>query len=237
MFGERLHSDPMLSSSGLFTKRQVTIVRNAVFAVGVGFALTALVGFLLKSKPISSIDTDTFNWLVPKLQTSDFLVDFAELVTPVATIQVGRIGGLVIGIGAMLYHRHLVWLVLPPITMIGAQAFQNLMIDVVQRDNPIENVIGNSGGYFSGGVMRAMVLSGMVITAVWPQLGDRKTYAGAFVVGIVVASSRMILGRHWPLDVVSAFAVGFGIVAIFRMVLRGWTDGMTETGALKPGAS
>lgn len=224
MFGERLHSDPMLSSSSLFTQRQVTIIRNAVFAVGVGFALTALFGFLLKSSPISSIDADAFKWLVPKLQSSDFLIDLAELATPFATIRAGRIGGLIIGIGAALHHRKLIWLVLPPLTMIGAQAFQNLMIDVVQRDNPIENVIGNSGGYFSGGVMRAIVLSGMALTALWPQLSDRKTYAGAVGVGFIVAASRMILGRHWPLDIVSAFAVGLAIVALFRIVLSSFTE-------------
>ncbi len=217
----------MLSSSS-DAPRQLAILRNAVIAIVAGFAVAAAVGFLLKTDPVSSADADLFGWLVPKLQSNSFLIDFAEFVTPVATITVGRIGGLVIGLAAVAYHRKLIWLVLPPITMIGAQAFQNFMIDVVQRDNPLEHVIGNSGGYFSGGVMRAICLSGMAITVALPQLGNRKTLAGAFGVGFIVAASRMILGRHWPLDIVAAFVIGLGMVALFRMVLSGWTDQLTE---------
>lgn len=227
MFSERLHSQPMSPSSEVVTPGQLLTLRNGAVAVAAGFAVAALIGFILKTGPVSDADASVFNWLVPKLQSSSFLVKFAEAVTPVATIQVGRIGGITIGIIGVLLHRKIIWLVLPPATMVGAQAFQNLMIDVVQRDNPIENVIGNSGGFFSGGVMRALLLAAMLVTVLWPSLGDRKTYVSAIGVGIVVATSRMILGRHWPLDVVAAFAVGIGIAAIFRMILKQWAPEVT----------
>jgi membrane-associated phospholipid phosphatase len=225
-----LHSEPMSSSSEVVSPRQIVVVRNGAVAVAAGFVFTALVGFIFKTGTVSDADASVFNWLVPKLQSNSFLVDSAEAVTPVATIQVGLIGGLVIGLLGMIRHRKLIWLMLPLMIMVGAQAFQNLVIDVVQRDNPIENVIGNSGGFFSGGVMRAILLAAMFVTVFWPSLGDRKTYAAASAVGLVVATSRMTLGRHWPLDVVAAFVVGIGIAAVFRTILREWAPEVTSLG-------
>jgi len=189
----------MMTKVSLAADDGLAAIQNLAQAAIVGCVAVVTLGFVLKSTTVSSADAEVFVWLVPKLQSSRALVGFANFVAAVATIAAGQLGGVAIGLIAVVIRRRLVWLPLCIMTMVGAQLFQNFTIALVQRDSPATYVLGTSGGYFSGGVMRAFLLAGMLVSVLFvgrlTSTSDKATsYGASMTLGTIIAVSRITLG-------------------------------------------
>jgi undecaprenyl-diphosphatase len=81
-----------------------------------------------------------------------------------------------------------------------------------ERPTPFHRIITVHGsGFPSGHAMGATVVFGAVLFVVWPHLGRTArvlAVAGTAVVVVAVAASRVLLGAHWPLDVVGGVLLG-----------------------------
>lgn len=83
-----------------------------------------------------------------------------------------------------------------------------------------------SASFPSGHAMGAMVVYGALLVWVWPRLapGWPRALALALAVGLIggLGVSRVLLGVHWPSDVLAGWALGAAWVALALMAGRRW---------------
>lgn len=194
----------------------------ASVGIALGFALSLAVGMIFTGDTISDFDEDLFTSMVPRLQEYQSLTDASETLTQMGAVTVNFGMAFAVGLFGAAVHRKPIFALLVPLTLAGAHAFQNLTIEIVDRDIPTEHVIGNSGGYFSGGVMRVILITAMLATLALPKLDARYMYGLALGLGILEGFTRLVLGRHWPLDILAAIPIGLGFAWAFRSVALTW---------------
>lgn len=212
----------------MLTRERVKAIGLAIVGVALGFALSLAVGTGFTSNTVSDFDADLFASVVPKLQQNQSFTDATETLTQMGAVAVNFGMAFAVGLFGAAVHRKLIFALLVPLTLAGAHAFQNLTIEIVNRDIPTEHVIGHSGGYFSGGVMRVILITAMLATLALPKLQARYVYALALGLGILEGFTRLVLGRHWPLDIVAAMPIGLGIAWAFRSVALTWFSTPTD---------
>jgi membrane-associated phospholipid phosphatase len=89
---------------------------------------------------------------------------------------------------------------------------------LVQRERPIvEDSVPHAEGYSfpSGHVLNITVAASVMVFLLWPLLsvtGRRAAIAVATLAVIVVGLDRVLIGAHFPSDVVAGFILGVGIV-------------------------
>lgn len=187
-------------------------------------SLAGIVGVLVFGKvtllgPVKTVDEAVLDAVVPWLQSIPGLASFSEVGTDLGAIPINFFMLLFLAAGAVVRYRHLVpgFLVLG--VGFGAHALQNVTNRVVEGTVPTRDVIGAAGPYFSGGVMRVILLAGLALTFVLPLRQQRLVWAGAALFGLFEAVTRLALGRHWPIDLVSSFPIGLGLLYLFRQTL------------------
>ncbi len=108
-------------------------------------------------------------------------------------------------------------------SILGAHLFQRIVIKLVDGTIPEgPDVIGSAGPYFSGGVQRVIIVFGVLATLLAPRFSwtSRTIYSIAIGTGIFEGFTRLVLGRHWPFDLLAAFPIGLAILVIFRHALE-----------------
>jgi membrane-associated phospholipid phosphatase len=194
-----------------------TISQVAISAIA-GFAATVLLGKLSLIDAVKRVDEAVFDACVGFLQSIPGLTSVSERLTDIGAIPVNV--GMALGLAffVCLQRRNVVVPGLVLGTFIGSHALQNLTNRLVDGHPPTDRVIGAAGPYFSGGVMRVIVLTGMAATLALPRSFDRWVWRLAVFLGVIEAITRLALGRHWPIDLVASFPIGLGIVWLFRQV-------------------
>lgn len=191
-------------------------------AVVVGFAVVVVVGLTRRIGWVRRGDEAIFDWVVPELQDVPGLADFASWATDLGAIPVNAGMAIALAAVAAVAHRQ----VEPPLLVIGAavgaHGVQRLADRVVDGSIPVNHVIGDAGPYFSGGVMRVTLLVGIAATIALPRLDDRWIWRLAIGFGVFEALTRLIVGRHWPYDLVAALPIGLGILWVFRSAYGPW---------------
>ncbi len=188
----------------------------------IGVAIILALGALTHLSPVRSIDEAVHEPLVSTLQQGDRLVSISRWLTDMgARDLVFGLTGL-LAIAVTLARRSLLHGVLVVATMASTHAVQWLVITVIDGSVPTEYVIGMAGPYYSGGVVRIMVLVGMASAAV---AAARQRHPGRITVvvtlafGLTEGLTRLVLGRHWPFDVIAAVAIGLFFVSLHARAL------------------
>ena len=211
------------------------IVLSVAGVVGVlGFGKFSLLG------PVKTVDEAVLDAAVPWLQSVPGLTSFSEVGTDLGAIPINFFMLLVLAAAAVLRYRHIVPAALVLMVGFGAHALQNVTNRIVEGTVPTRDVIGAAGPYFSGGVMRVILLAGLALTFLLPERQQRLVWSGAALFGLFEAVTRLTLGRHWPIDLVSSFPIGLGLLYLFRQTLSiagaalGFKPGLTPTNATTP---
>lgn len=205
------------------------LLRSALL-VTLGFAVAVGVGLFSLIDAVKDIDTAILEAVVPWLQDVPGLTRLSERLTDIGAIPLNYLMALALAVIAGFRHRHLVPAALVFGCLFGSHVFQNLTNRLVKGSVPTIEVIGAAGPYFSGGVMRVIILTGMVATIALPREHDRWVWRLAVLLGLVEALTRLVLGRHWPFDLVAAFPVGLGLLYIFRVLYNPWRPLTPTTG-------
>ncbi len=191
-------------------------VARVTVGLVLGFVVTVGVGKLSLLGSVKTVDEAAFLSVVESLQSVPGLTGFSEVLTDLGAIpiNVGMALGLALMAGLQRPSSRLGVLVVA--ALFSALVFQNLTNRVVDGFAPTEFVIGDAGPYFSGGVVRVILLTGMAATLALPRERGRWVWRLAIAMGMLEATTRLVLGRHWPFDLLAAFPVGLAFLWGFR---------------------
>jgi undecaprenyl-diphosphatase len=105
------------------------------------------------------------------------------------------------------------------VTMMTGWAIGGVSKVLVQRVRPVvDEPLSHSSGYSfpSGHALNIAVAGSAVVVLVWPLLGRRVRWLAvtlAVITGLAVGANRILLGAHFPSDVVAGWLLGLGVTA------------------------
>ncbi len=223
---------PMIDDSNSLQKNTLRLFGLA----GLLLAVTIVAGKLSLTDAVKSVDVRLFDAIVPRLQAIPGLSRFCERATLLGAIPISyamiTIGGLIVA----FQRRRFGVAGLMVASILGAHLFQRIVIRLVDGTIPEgPEVIGSAGPYFSGGTERVIVVFGVLASVMAPRLNwsSSTVFAIATSSGVFEAMTRLVLGRHWPFDLLASFPIGLAIVGFFRLSL-GIVEDLTEPPAHRP---
>ena len=122
-------------------------------------------------------------------------------------------------------------------TILTAWGLSNLLKELVRRarpvlDQPVESVAGYS--FPSKHAANTAAMTTALVVLVWPSLRSRflrvAAVAGAAVLTVAAAVDRVMLGVHYPSDVVAGILFGVGFVLASYFAYRHWSPPRPEPG-------
>jgi len=126
------------------------------------------------------------------------------------------------------------------VTILTAWGFANLAKEVARRARPVlDDPIAHAGGYSfpSGHAANTAAMTTALVVLVWPVLRRRAlrvaAVLGAASLMVLTALDRVMIGAHYPSDVVGGIVFGVGLVLASYLGYRGWSpqDASATTGS------
>ncbi|WP_448631392.1 phosphatase PAP2 family protein [Cellulomonas soli] len=115
-------------------------------------------------------------------------------------------------------------------TILVAWVVANVAKELVQRARPVLDApVANAAGYSfpSGHAANTASMTTALVVLVWPELRTRRarTLAVLAAVGLtgLTAADRVLLGVHYPSDVLAGALLGSGVVIASYLGYRGWS--------------
>ncbi|WP_186811499.1 phosphatase PAP2 family protein [Cellulomonas persica] len=124
-------------------------------------------------------------------------------------------------------------------TALGAWGFANLAKEVARLARPVlDEPLSHASGYSfpSGHASTTAAWSTVLVVLVWPLLRTRAAKAlavtGTGLLVVLTALDRVLLGAHFPSDVLAGTVLGVGLVLASYLGYRGWSpDDSAPTGS------
>jgi len=116
------------------------------------------------------------------------------------------------------------------VTIAAAWGVSNLAKDVARRARPVlDHPLTNAQGYSfpSGHATTTAAMTTALVLLVWPVLRRRWMRVGAITAAVTLtlltALDRVLLGAHYPSDVIGGMVLGAGFVLASFLGYRGWS--------------
>lgn len=196
------------------TNRLLTLA----LGIAAGVAAVLAVGWLTLTDAVKAVDRAVFDAMVPALQSVPGATSISDRVTDIGAVPVNY--GMAIALGGLVWAQRrdpLRGLLIPAVLLL-AHWLQRLTIIVVDGYAPTEHVVGAAGPYFSGGVQRVVLLTGILLVIARPDMKMPMIMRWAVAVGLIEAATRFVLGRHWPSDLLASFPIGLAELLAFRVL-------------------
>ncbi len=196
------------------TTRISALLKGAI-AVTLG---AILFGFLTVTGTVESFNVDSFGPLVNGLRAVPGLEASSAVLTDAGKLRLNRYMLMVLAFvaGFKLDKPGLTWSAVCIAAAFGLRYYQSLIARIVDGTAPddfaetADLVSGTAGPYFSGGVVRVIVIVGLALAVAG--LGNRAIFSIAALAGTLEGVTRLVLGRHWLLDTVAAIPIGLGVL-------------------------
>lgn len=122
-------------------------------------------------------------------------------------------------------------------TILTAWGLSNLLKELVRRARPVlDQPVESAGGFSfpSGHAANTAAMTTTLVVLVWPSLRSRglrvAAVAGAVVLTVATGVDRVMLGVHYPSDVVAGALFGAGFVLTSYLAYKHWPTPHREPG-------
>src|SRR5918995_2763553 len=169
-------------------------------------------------------------------QITSSLLTMQQVTQPVVVYPACTIGLIWVGLTKGMRGRAL-WAF---VTMMTGWAIGGVSKVLVQRVRPVvDDPLSHSPGYSfpSGHALNIAIAGSAMVVLVWPLLGQSGRWLAvgtALVAGLAVGSDRILLGVHFPSDVIAGWLLGLGITATSWMGFAGMRAASSSRGPLPP---
>jgi undecaprenyl-diphosphatase len=116
-------------------------------------------------------------------------------------------------------------------TILAAWGLSNAIKEVVRRARPVlDQPVEVAGGFSfpSGHATNTAAMTTALVVLVWPSLGSRAlrvaAVGGAATLTLLTAADRVLLGVHFPSDVVAGMLFGTGFVVASYLGFQHWSS-------------
>lgn len=190
-------------------------VRSIVLLAVATVLVSVAVGKVFAWSPVQNWHDATFDSIVDSLQSIPLLLGASGFLTDAGHTTVNFLMLLALAVVALVVKKTaaLPWLLTLAAVAFFLRPFQSLITVMVDGTTPQSSLIeGTAGPYFSGGVFRVTVIFG--VGAALLGLSKGSILLVALVAGSLEGLTRMVLGRHWPLDIVASVPIGLAALGL-----------------------
>ena len=191
-------------------------IARVILCLGLAFVVSLAVGKFSLIDRVKVADEAVFSGVVGALQSIPGLTSVCNVLTDLGAIPVNWGMALAMAFVVGLQRRSPQLAVLIVGTHFCALVFQWLTNRLVDGYAPVEFAVGEAGPYFSGGVMRVIILVG--IAATLAEQPERRVWRLAVAFGLFEGFTRLVVGRHWPIDLLAAIPIGLTFLWAFRQL-------------------
>lgn len=200
-------------------------------------AVTVVLGAIAASNPewLLRVDEPVSEWFRGLIDDGSIATLVTHLGSPNLALALGAIGMVV------LWRRCRASAISLGLLIVSATFVDIALKLIVDRPRPTNPVVGTGLGSFpSGHVIHAVIIFGLVPILLWSLTNSRLYLKAGFVIfGVAVTSvavSRVLLGAHWPSDVVASFFIGASLLLGAQFLIRsGWAADRCKVLGLHPG--
>ena len=224
----------VLRSRGRRLLRAVTVTGASVVpAVVLAFAVRQQFG------PVITADTAAIRATTTFSRTHDLtpaLLALQQLTQPVVLYSACTVAVVRLGRRKELRGRAL-WAF---VTMMSGWAIGGVSKVLVQRVRPVvDDPLSHSPGYSfpSGHALNIAAAGSAMVVLTWPLLRQTGRWVAVTVVtvsGLAVGLNRMLLGVHFPSDVIAGWLLGLGVTVASWMGFNGMRAATSSSAPLRP---
>ena len=214
---------------------------RAVAATGTSIVPAMVLAFAVRQQfdPVINADTAAIRTATTFSRTHELtpaLMTVQHLAQPVVVYSTATAGVLWIGRTAELKGR--AWWAF--VTMMSGWTIGGVSKILVRRLRPVvDEPLSHSPGYSfpSGHALNIAVAGSAMTVLVWPRLqgaGRRVVVTAAVVTGLAVGLDRILLGVHFPSDVIAGWLLGLGVTVASWMGFSGMRASASSPAPSRP---
>jgi membrane-associated phospholipid phosphatase len=200
----------------------LTVALGLVFAMALGFGLVA--DMVTSQTGLYRYDASAAAWGADNATpTSTWLLGLVTWLGATVTVLAVTVA---LGLVEWLRRRRLAVLAFMVMVVVGQNLIANTVKALVERERPpVPHLAPSSGFSYPSGHAAAAAATWAAVVLVLgrgrPLRAKAWLAAGAAVIALAVAASRVLLGVHWLTDVVGGAALGFGWFVVCAVAFGG----------------
>jgi|GEM_PF-4246512 len=217
---KELKPKELFTNSSLASYKLPALSFSILIFIGQSAMLIVFGKFTLIDR-IKNVDERILNSIVDLFQSNSIIISIAETATDLGKTQYNYYMAATIAAYILIKFKNILPAIIVFLSMYFLVMYQKVTSNLVDGSIPTEDVIGIAGPFFSGGVARVVLLTGLICITVF-KIKPNNAYKIAILLGLFEGLTRLALARHWPLDIIGGLFAGLAILLLTSKLLEPW---------------